>query len=99
MQHHPHHQPCSGRPHSPHGLFEPRLKTAQWVELEEQGPSGWQTWAEPVPGSYVWAVSFSPSVPQDLVAVFAASLSSAAPVRRRLLPESKRNLLLRAPAG
>ncbi|MER6532131.1 DUF317 domain-containing protein [Streptomyces sp. NPDC001508] len=70
-----------------------------WVELEEPGPSGWQAWAEPTPGTYLWAASFSPSVPNDLVAAFAASLSSAAPVRRRLLPESTRNLLLRAPAG
>ncbi|MGQ4441634.1 DUF317 domain-containing protein, partial [Streptomyces violaceoruber] len=45
-----------------------------------------------------WAVSFGASVPHDLVAAFAASLSSTAPVLRRVLPEATRERLLRAPA-
>lgn len=48
---------------------------------------------------YVWAASFGASVPHDLVAAFAASLSSTAPVLRRVRPESTRDRLLRAPAG
>ncbi|WP_392675262.1 hypothetical protein [Streptomyces sp. LN785] len=44
------------------------------------------------------AASFAASVPHDLVAVFAASLSSIAPVLRRVLPEATRERLLRAPA-
>ncbi|MFK4099642.1 DUF317 domain-containing protein [Streptomyces sp. NPDC019531] len=49
---------------------------------------GWQAWAEPVLGApYLWCASFSPSVPYDLVAAFAASLASAVPVPRRRLPK------------
>ncbi|MGQ4484102.1 DUF317 domain-containing protein [Streptomyces sp. SAS_276] len=67
---------------------------------EETGPVGWQAWAEPVFGARcLWAVSFSGSVPHDLVAAFASSLSSTTPVLRRVLPESTRDRLLRAPAG
>ncbi|MEU9735212.1 DUF317 domain-containing protein [Streptomyces sp. NPDC048002] len=67
---------------------------------DEAGPAGWQAWAEPVLGApCLWAASFSGSVPHDLVATFAASLSSTAPVLRRVLPESTRDRLLRAPAG
>jgi hypothetical protein len=56
-------------------------------------------WAEPALGaSCLWAVSFGSSVPHDLVAVFAASLSSTAPVLRRVLPEATRDRLLRVPA-
>ncbi|WP_189940932.1 DUF317 domain-containing protein [Streptomyces aurantiogriseus] len=70
------------------------------VEADEAGPAGWQAWAEPVLGApCLWAVSFSASVPHDIVAAFAASLSSTAPVLRRVLPESTRDRLLRAPAG
>ncbi|KIZ15883.1 hypothetical protein SNA_21675 [Streptomyces natalensis ATCC 27448] len=47
----------------------------------------------------LWAASFGASVPHDLVAVFAGALSSTAPVLRRVLPESTRDRLLRAPAG
>ncbi|WP_258543938.1 DUF317 domain-containing protein [Streptomyces ipomoeae] len=50
---------------------------------------GWQAWADPVPGApYLWCASFSASVPHDLVAVFASSLASPAPVPRRTVPES-----------
>lgn len=67
---------------------------------DEAGPAGWQAWAEPALGApYLWAVSFSAGVPQDLVAAFASSLSSTAPVLRRVLPESTKDRLLRAPAG
>ncbi|MFI2351004.1 DUF317 domain-containing protein [Streptomyces sp. NPDC019443] len=67
---------------------------------DETGPFGWQAWAEPAVGApYLWAVSFGASVPHDLVAAFAHSLSSTAPVLRRVLPESTRERLLRVPAG
>lgn len=70
------------------------------TEADEAGPVGWQAWAEPVHGApCLWAVSFGASVPHDLVAAFAASLSSTAPVLRRVLPEATRERLLRAPAG
>jgi hypothetical protein len=50
---------------------------------------GWQAWAEPVLGaSYLWCASFSASVPNDLVAVFASSLASPVPVPRRTVPKS-----------
>ncbi|WP_434593170.1 DUF317 domain-containing protein [Streptomyces sp. A5-4] len=76
---------------------DPRALTA---EAEEHGPMGWQAWAEPameVP--YLWAASFSASVPHSLVAAFATSLSSTTPVLRRVLPESTRDQLLRAPSS
>ncbi|MFC5803299.1 DUF317 domain-containing protein [Streptomyces formicae] len=70
------------------------------AEPDEAALAGWQAWAEPVPGTgYLWAASFSSSVPHDLVAAFAGSLSSSAPVLRRVLPESTRDRLLRAPAS
>ncbi|MFD1829854.1 DUF317 domain-containing protein [Streptomyces desertarenae] len=76
---------------------DPRALVA---EADETGLAGWQAWAEPVLGAQcLWAASFSAGVPHDLVAVFAASLSSTAPVLRRVLPESTRDRLLRAPAG
>lgn len=66
----------------------------------DEGPIGWQAWAEPVLGApCLWAASFSGSAPHDLVAAFAGSLSSTAPVLRRVLPESTRDQILRAPAG
>ncbi|MGW9497464.1 DUF317 domain-containing protein [Streptomyces prasinus] len=75
---------------------DPRTLVA---EVGEAGPAGWQAWAEPVPrGGYLWAASFSSSVPNDLVAAFAGSLSSTAPVLRRVFPETTRERLLRAPA-
>ncbi|MBB5934350.1 DUF317 domain-containing protein [Streptomyces zagrosensis] len=41
---------------------------------------GWQAWAEPVLGApYLWAASFSASVPHGLVAAFASSLASPGP--------------------
>ncbi|MFH8591579.1 DUF317 domain-containing protein [Streptomyces rimosus] len=76
---------------------DPRVLAA---ETDEAGPAGWQAWAEPVLGApCLWAASFGPSVPHDLVACFATTLSSTAPVLRRVLPESTRERLLRAPAG
>lgn len=49
---------------------------------------GWQAWAEPILGApYLWCASFSASVPHDLVAAFASSLASPAPVPRHTLPE------------
>ncbi|MEU6184317.1 DUF317 domain-containing protein, partial [Streptomyces coeruleorubidus] len=70
------------------------------AEADETGPAGWQAWAEPALGApCLWAASFAASVPHDLVAVFAASLSSTAPVLRRVLPEATRERLLRAPAS
>ncbi|MFD7314057.1 DUF317 domain-containing protein [Streptomyces sp. NPDC059883] len=75
---------------------DPRALT---VAADEAGPAGWQAWAEPTFGApYLWAASFSAGVPQDLVAAFAASLASSAPVLRRVLPESTKDRLLRAPA-
>ncbi|EGX60994.1 hypothetical protein SZN_05153 [Streptomyces zinciresistens K42] len=70
------------------------------AEADEAAMAGWQAWAEPVLGAgYLWAASFGPSVPHDLVAAFADSLSSSAPVLRRVVPESTHDRLLRAPAG
>ncbi|MFD4477179.1 DUF317 domain-containing protein [Streptomyces sp. NPDC058471] len=58
------------------------------------GLVGWQAWAEPVLGDpYLWCASFSASVPDDLVAVFASSLASQAPVPRRTLPEGAQGRL------
>lgn len=69
------------------------------AETEDQGARGWQAWAQAREGApYLWASSFSASVPHGLVAAFAASLSSTAPVLRRVLPESTRDRLLCAPA-
>ena len=69
------------------------------AEADEAVLAGWQAWAEPVFGAgYLWAASFGASVPHDLVAAFADSLSSTAPVLRRVLPESTQDRLLRAPA-
>lgn len=69
------------------------------AEDDETGPDGWQAWAEPVLGApLLWVASFAASVPHDLVAAFAASLSSTAPVLRRVLPEATHERLLRAPA-
>nr|WP_240982349.1 DUF317 domain-containing protein [Streptomyces sp. S3(2020)] len=51
------------------------------------GQTGWQAWAELGLGDpYLWCASFSASVPNDLVAVFASSLASSAPVPRQTLP-------------
>ncbi|MER6500188.1 DUF317 domain-containing protein [Streptomyces sp. NPDC001455] len=76
---------------------DPRSLT---TEADDVGPVGWQAWAEPALGApYLWAVSFGASVPHDLVAAFAASLSSTAPVLRRVLPEATQERLLRAPAN
>ncbi|MFI8489384.1 DUF317 domain-containing protein [Streptomyces rubrogriseus] len=75
---------------------DPRALSA---EDDETGPAGWQAWAEPVLGApLLWVASFAASVPHDLVASFAASLSSTAPVLRRVLPEATQERLLRAPA-
>lgn len=70
------------------------------VEGDVPGVAGWQAWAELGAGApCLWAASFSSSVPHDLVAAFASSLSSTAPVLRRVLPESSRDRLLCAPAS
>ncbi|MFJ2744841.1 DUF317 domain-containing protein [Streptomyces sp. NPDC087440] len=70
------------------------------AEAYEAGPAGWQAWAEPFMGApCLWAASFGASTPDDLVAVFADSVSSTAPVLRRLLPTSTKERLLRAPAS
>ncbi|MGQ4436651.1 MULTISPECIES: DUF317 domain-containing protein [unclassified Streptomyces] len=75
---------------------DPRTLSA---EDDDTGLSGWQAWAEPVLGApCLWAASFAASVPHDLVAAFAASLTSTAPVLRRVLPEATQERLLRAPA-
>lgn len=75
---------------------DPRALTS---EADDPGARGWQAWAEPRRGaSYLWAASFSASVPHGLIAAFAFSLSSTAPVLRRVLPESTRDQLLCAPA-
>ncbi|MEU5628899.1 DUF317 domain-containing protein [Streptomyces tendae] len=75
---------------------DPRALT---TEADESGLAGWQAWAEPALGTpCLWATSFGSSVPHDLVAAFAASLSSTAPVLRRVLPVATRERLLRAPA-
>ncbi|MET8577299.1 DUF317 domain-containing protein [Streptomyces sp. NPDC005012] len=66
---------------------------------QEAGPAGWQAWSQTGPNApYLWAASFSAGVPASLVAAFTASLSSPAPVLRRVLPESTKDRLLRAPA-
>lgn len=76
---------------------DPRALT---TETDEAGSAGWQAWAEPALGApCLWAASFGASVPHDLVAAFAASLSSTAPVLRRVLPEATWERLLRAPAS
>ncbi|MFJ6000486.1 DUF317 domain-containing protein [Streptomyces sp. NPDC092370] len=75
---------------------DPRALSA---EDDERGPAGWQAWAEPALGApLLWVASFAASVPHDLVAAFAASLSATAPVLRRVLPEATQERLLRAPA-
>ncbi|MFD4577477.1 DUF317 domain-containing protein [Streptomyces sp. NPDC058417] len=76
---------------------DPRVLT---TEPGAAGPAGWQAWAQPALGApFLWAASFGSSVPHDLVAAFATSLSSTAPVLRRVVPEATRERLLRAPAG
>ncbi|MFJ5266774.1 DUF317 domain-containing protein [Streptomyces sp. NPDC088387] len=80
-------------------LIQDADSRALTTDAEEGGAAGWQAWAEPALGApCLWATSFSASVPHDLVAVFAASLSSAAPVLRRVLPEATQERLLRMPA-
>ncbi|MFH8513687.1 DUF317 domain-containing protein [Streptomyces gelaticus] len=81
-------------------LIQDAAPIALVAEADEAALAGWQAWAEPVLGAgYLWAASFSASVPHDLVAAFAGSLSSSAPVLRRVLPESTRDRLLHAPAS
>ncbi|MFD4994681.1 DUF317 domain-containing protein [Streptomyces buecherae] len=75
---------------------DPRTLT---TEPDEARPAGWQAWAEPTLGApCLWAASFAASVPHDLVAAFATSLTSTVPVLRRVLPEATQERLLRAPA-
>lgn len=55
---------------------DPRVLLADY---DEAGLGGWQAWAEPALGApWLWAASFAAGVPHDLVAAFAASLSSSA---------------------
>jgi hypothetical protein len=62
--------------------------------------AGWQAWADPAVGTgLLWCATFSASVPHDLVAAFASSLASPAPVRRRILPASARHRLTVIPPG
>ncbi|MBL1087256.1 DUF317 domain-containing protein [Streptomyces actinomycinicus] len=70
------------------------------LTMEADGAGfGWQAWAEPaLDAPCLWAASISSSVPHDLVAAFAASPSSTAPVLRRVLPVATQDRLLRAPA-
>ncbi|MEU8522363.1 DUF317 domain-containing protein [Streptomyces sp. NPDC048577] len=78
--------------------WEPSMSAGfAWAELPEMirdgdprpGLSGWQAWAEPLIGEpYQWTAAFSASVPHDLVAAFASSLASPAPVLRRNPPEN-----------
>ncbi|MFR9725066.1 DUF317 domain-containing protein [Streptomyces sp. MS19] len=87
---------------------DPTLSTVFSLEplpplLQDADPTpdlpGWQAWAEPAVGAALWCASFSPSVPHDLVAVFAASLASPAPVLRHSLPEGARHLLQVVPSS
>ncbi|MDT0427878.1 DUF317 domain-containing protein [Streptomyces salyersiae] len=81
-------------------LIQDADPSALATEAEEQGAMGWQAWAEPAMGApFLWAASFSASVPHRLVAAFASSLSSTAPVLRRVLPESTRDQLMCTPAS
>ncbi|MFJ4972071.1 DUF317 domain-containing protein [Streptomyces sp. NPDC088755] len=76
---------------------DPRVLAA---EYDETGMAGWQAWAEPTLGApWLWAASFAAGVPHHLAAAFAASLSSTAPVLRRVLPAATQERLLRAPAS
>ncbi|WP_221335555.1 DUF317 domain-containing protein [Streptomyces sp. EAS-AB2608] len=88
--------------HISHGTVPPLIQDGDPQALTRdvgEELDGWQAWAEPVLGERcLWAASFSSSVPTDLVAAFARSVSSTAPVLRRVLPESTRDRLLRAPA-
>lgn len=62
--------------------------------------AGWQAWADPAVGSgLLWCATFSASVPHDLVAAFASSLASPAPVPRRTLPVGVRDRLTVIPPG
>ncbi|MCX5536552.1 DUF317 domain-containing protein [Streptomyces sp. NBC_00006] len=80
-------------------LIQDTDPSALTTAADEEGSTGWQAWAEPTLGApCLWAASFGSSVPHDLVAAFSASLSSSAPVLRRVLPEATRERLLRAPA-
>ncbi|MDT0382296.1 DUF317 domain-containing protein [Streptomyces sp. DSM 42041] len=69
------------------------------TEADQTRPAGWQAWSQPTPnGACLWAASFSHGVPHDLVATFAASLTTSTPVLRRVLPDSTKGRLLGAPA-
>ncbi len=60
----------------------------------EAEAAGWQAWCEPRMGAgLLWAAMFSASTPHDLVAVFAASLTSPAPVLRHTLPQNSEGQL------
>ncbi|MFG2294696.1 DUF317 domain-containing protein [Streptomyces sp. NPDC048603] len=63
------------------------------LDAEVEAP-GWQAWCEPRMGAgLLWAAMFSASTPHDLVAAFAGSLASPAPVLRHTLPESSEGQL------
>lgn len=60
--------------------------------------AGWQAWCEPrMGGGFLWAATFSASVPHDLVTAFVASLASPAPVLRHTLPQDSEDQLTLRP--
>lgn len=62
-------------------------------------PTGWLAWCEPRMGDApLWTVTFSASTPHDLVAAFARSLASPAPVLRHTLPHASASRLTARPA-
>lgn len=84
------------------GIPQRRAVAPSWSLRPSPGTAGSSTstsrtrerWTRPLPPTS----AFSSGVPHDLVAAFARSVSSTAPVLRRVLPESTRDRLLRAPA-
>ncbi|MFJ9789376.1 DUF317 domain-containing protein [Streptomyces globosus] len=94
---------------TPTAMSDPRLAASMaFTTLPDEGiqdgdplvldpgaeAAGWQAWCEPRMGAgLLWAAMFSASTPHDLVAAFAASLASPAPVLRHTLPESSEGQL------
>ncbi|MFD8972441.1 DUF317 domain-containing protein [Streptomyces sp. NPDC059593] len=76
--------PPDSRLASPWRRYPPLVRDAD----PRPGKFGWLAWAEPAVGdSCLWCASFSSSVPQDLIAIFASSLASPHPVQRSCLPD------------
>lgn len=70
-----------------------------FVLAPEEQPIGWLAWCEPRIGwDFLWTVGFSASTPHDLVAAFAASLTSPDPVLRHTLPQVSEGQLSLRPA-